>query len=98
MNIVGSKALRARARDTDQVSDSGASFKLSTKNISAILLWAWAFNSEGEISQKERDKVFAPNYDLGFYQRLFVGPLLNLKADDVDKKVYSLLYADWCWF
>ena len=41
-----------------------------------------------------RRKVFAPNYDLGFYQRLFVGPLLNLKADDVDKKVYSLLYAD----
>ena len=46
-----------RARDTDQVSDSGASFKLSTKNTSAILLWASAFNSEGESSQKEKDKV-----------------------------------------
>ena len=100
MNIVGSKALRARARDTDQVSDSGASFKLSTKNTSAILLWVWDFNSEGGSSQKEKDKVLlmlniCPKLWFGFLSTAVFWRLLNLKADDVDKKVYSLFNICW---
>ena len=56
MNIVGSKALGARASDTDQVSDSGASFKLSTKNISAIVSGPEILILKGKVLRRKGTK------------------------------------------